>query len=88
MRAFAVMSHQRLAARGTSVSSVPPTKARAAQPTALAPTAPRSNASAASIAWPSRIAGSTTAVFMTIPAREPSTSCPATCRKYGRISQR
>ena len=49
---------------------------------------PRSNASAASIAWPSRIAGSTTAVFMMIPAMEPSTSCPATCRKYGRISQR
>ena len=40
------------------------------------------------IAWPSRIAGSTTAVFMMIPAMEPSTSCPATCRKYGRISQR
>ena len=34
IRAFAVISHQRLAMRGTSVSSVPPTKARAAQPTA------------------------------------------------------
>ena len=30
----------------------------------------------------------TMAVFMMTPVLEPSTSSPATCRKYGRISQR
>src|SRR5215471_4376597 len=39
------------------------------------------------MARPSRMAGRTTAVFMTMPASEPSTSCPATWRKYGRIAQ-
>ena len=88
MRAFAVMSHHRLPIRGTSVRSVPPRSASAAQPTSAAPACPRSKASARSIARPSRIAGSTTAVFMTMPAAEPSTSCPATWRKYGRIAER
>ncbi len=46
MRALAVMSHQRLAIRGTSVSKVPPMKARAAQVTSVAVARPRSQASA------------------------------------------
>ena len=48
---------------------------------ALAVAWPRSNANAASMARPSRIAGRTMAVFITMPAIEPSTSSPATCRK-------
>ena len=46
IRALAVMSHQRLAMRGTSVSKVPPMKARAAQPTSVAVALPRSHARA------------------------------------------
>src|SRR2546426_3938892 len=86
--ALAVISHQRFPMRGTSVSNVPPTKASAAQPTSAAVASPRARDSARSIARPSRIAGRTTAVFMMMPATDPSTSWPATCRKYRRISQR
>jgi len=76
--ALAIMSHHRLAMRGTSVSRVPPMKATAAHDTSAAVAVPRSQASARSIARPSRIAGRTTAVFMMMPATDPSTSCPAT----------
>lgn len=73
IRALAVASHHRLPIRGPSLSSVPPAKANTAQPTAPEATSPRSKASAVSIARPSRMAGSTTAMFIKIPAREPNT---------------
>ena len=81
MWALAVMSHRRFNIRGPSVARVPPARASAAQPTAPGPTSPRSNARAPSMARPSSMAGSTTAVFMMIPMAEPRTSCPATWRK-------
>ena len=63
-------------------------KSSTAQPTSAARGLAALQRQRASIARPSRIAGRTTAVFMTMPATEPSTSWPATCRKYGRSSQR
>ena len=78
MRVLAVISHQRLSTRGPSVSSVPAISSRAASVTSSRVAAPRSSASTLSIALPSRMAGRITAVFITMPASEPMTSCPVT----------
>ena len=88
MRPLAVIRNQRLKTRGISVARVPAMNKSASPLTALAATSPREKASAVSMACPSRMAGSTTAVFITMPASEPSSSSPATWRKYGRTLHR
>ena len=78
MRTLAVISHQRFNTRGPSVSSVPAISSNAASVTSSSVAVPRSSASALSSALPSKRAGRITAVFITMPASEPTTSWPAT----------
>ena len=80
MRALAVISHQRLPTRGSSVASVAATNSAMACRNAARVSSPRAKCVAASMARPRRTAGSTTAVFITMPAKEPSSNCPAVWR--------
>ena len=74
MRALAVISHQRLPTRGSSVASVAAMNNRMACTNAACGSSPRAESVAASMARPRKTAGSTTAVFIAMPATEPSSN--------------
>ena len=88
MRAFAVMRNHRFSMRGPSVANVPARKRSADHPTRAAVASPREKAMAESIAAPSRSGGSTAAVFIAMPAREPTTRRHRTGAKYRLTSRR
>ena len=74
MRALAVISHQRLATRDHSVASVAALSKRTACSNSSRVSSLRAKNVAASMARPTKNAGSTTAVFIAVPAKEPSSN--------------